>query len=383
MRAVAEILEAQHIDTVCLYGTSLRYSHPLARLAKRLGLITVASVNEWGHRGAQDHASYFMQRLGIHYVARRFDKVIAISDLMVTFFSRFPRLRIARIPSVFDLADLQLTDPGQWRREDSRDHILLAYAGAIGSGKDAISNVIRALAQIDETEREHFRFVLAGSDEAAVRASLGDEADEVMAKTEHLLEFKGFLPRADVRALVMSADYTVLLRANEPFANAGFPTKFAENSCSACRRANLTSDIGHYLHDGIEGHVVIDESPEAMAAALRRVLAVHHYPNTPMRAAAARTGQNCIRRTHLRARDGRAARDQNRVQIVFTRRRLQFAGLAGANFLAMLVNFATAITLTHIMTRDDFGSFRYALTFLTTVAVVVEGSAFLMAPAFT
>ena len=26
MRAVAEILEAQHIDTVCLYGTSLRYS---------------------------------------------------------------------------------------------------------------------------------------------------------------------------------------------------------------------------------------------------------------------------------------------------------------------------------------------------------------------
>ena len=236
-----------------------------------------------------------MQRLGIHYVARRFDKVIAISDLMVTFFSRFPRLRIARIPSVFDLADLQLTDPGQRRREDSHDYILLAYAGAIGSGKDAISNVIRALAQIDETEREHFRFVLAGSDEAAVRASLGDEADEVMAKTEHLLEFKGFLPRADVRALVMSADYTVLLRANEPFANAGFPTKFAESLVLGVPvLANLTSDIGHYLHDGIEGHVVIDESPEAMAAALRRVLAVHHYPNTPMRAAAARTGRTAF-----------------------------------------------------------------------------------------
>ncbi|MGN6600256.1 MAG: lipopolysaccharide biosynthesis protein [Actinomycetes bacterium] len=51
---------------------------------------------------------------------------------------------------------------------------------------------------------------------------------------------------------------------------------------------------------------------------------------------------------------------------------MQFASLTAANFMAMLVNFATAIILTHIMTKQDFGSYRYALTFLATVAVIAQ-----------
>ncbi|MGN6600257.1 MAG: glycosyltransferase, partial [Actinomycetes bacterium] len=186
-------------------------------------------------------------------------------------------------------------DAAHWHRDDDPDHLRLADAGAIGAGKDAVGNVIRALALLDEPERSRFRFVLAGSSEADVRASLGEDAAEVLAETASLLDFKGFLPRPEVRALLTTADYTVLLRPDEPYANAGFPTKFAESLALGIPViANLTSDIGHYLHDGVEGYVCPDHTPRSMADTLRRILQEHRYPNTEMRAAAATTGRQAF-----------------------------------------------------------------------------------------
>ena len=285
-------LLSRRIDALFIYGTSLKHAKPLHDFGRQHGITLIAGVNEWGHKTGQSLVSYTLLRMGIGYVARRYDKVIAISELMMDFFARFPRLQLLKIPSIFDISELPDVEPGHWSRDGLRGKVVLAYAGSVGHGKDAINNVIRGLSLLTESERDRFVFWLAGSSRDSIVASLGEDAEETLARTQHILDFKGFLPRAEVQKLLSNADYTVLLRPDEPYANAGFPTKFGESMVLGVPViANLTSDLGHYLHDGVEGYVVDDDSPEAAAATLRRVLATHQYPNEPMRLAALRTGR--------------------------------------------------------------------------------------------
>jgi glycosyltransferase involved in cell wall biosynthesis len=179
-----------------------------------------------------------------------------------------------------------------WERADLQDKIVLAYAGSVKQGKDAINNVIRALALLGDVDRSRFVFWLAGSDRDSVVASLGVDAAPVLERTEAILDFKGFLPRAQVQQLVAQADYTVLLRPDAPYANAGFPTKFGESLVLGVPViANLTSDLATYLHDGVEGYVVPDDSPTETASTLLRILATHTPPNREMRTRALATGR--------------------------------------------------------------------------------------------
>ena len=73
----------------------------------------------------------------------------------------------------------------------------------------------------------------------------------------------------------MNADFTVLVRTTLPYANAGFPTKFAESlSLGIPVVANLTSDISKYLIDGKSGIVLEDDSVESCLVGLRRILSL-------------------------------------------------------------------------------------------------------------
>lgn len=292
MKQLGPYLLEQGVGTVCMYGTSLRYAKALHDFCRPHGISLAASVNEWGHRSAQSLPSFLLLRAGIYYVARRYDKVIAISDLMMSFFSRFSHLSVLQIPSVFDVTELPAVDPGVWERAELKDKVVLAYAGSVKQGKDAINNVIRALALLSDADRARFVFWLAGSDRNSILASLGNDAAQVLARTESILDFKGFLPRARVQELVAQADYTVLLRPDAAYANAGFPTKFGESMVLGVPViANLTSDLGTYLHDGVEGYVVPDDSPAQTASTLKRILDAHTPPNRQMRARALATGR--------------------------------------------------------------------------------------------
>ena len=61
----------------------------------------------------------------------------------------------------------------------------------------------------------------------------------------------GRIPYAEVKGKVADADFTVRLRPNKRYANAGFPTKVGESmACGTPVIANITSDLGKYIIDG-------------------------------------------------------------------------------------------------------------------------------------
>ena len=76
-------------------------------------------------------------------------------------------------------------------------------------------------------------------------------------------------------ARVAASDFTILLRPVSRFSLAGFPTKLAESmACGVPIIGNLTSNIGDYVHKGVEGVLVANETPEAFAEGLLRARAL-------------------------------------------------------------------------------------------------------------
>ena len=69
--------------------------------------------------------------------------------------------------------------------------------------------------------------------------------------------FHGRVPHTEAVKAVQGADFQFLIRDSNLKNNAGFPTKFVESlACCTPVIATLTSNIGDYLNDGVNGYVV-------------------------------------------------------------------------------------------------------------------------------
>jgi glycosyltransferase involved in cell wall biosynthesis len=78
-----------------------------------------------------------------------------------------------------------------------------------------------------------------------------------------------------------------LLRPDQRFAHAGFPTKLVESlTLGTPVICNITSDIGKYVRDGVEGFVCRDSSVEAFTDALHRASTLSQAERAAMRVAA-------------------------------------------------------------------------------------------------
>ena len=87
--------------------------------------------------------------------------------------------------------------------------------------------------------------------------------------------FHGRVPQSMVPKCLAQMDFSVLLRPNARYAEAGFPTKLVESlSAGVPILANPTSDITQYVRDGREGVLLADHSPKAFAAGVERALAM-------------------------------------------------------------------------------------------------------------
>ena len=73
------------------------------------------------------------------------------------------------------------------------------------------------------------------------------------------VKFFGPMSNKEVQQHISNSDYTILLRDSKTSNNAGFPTKISESiSLGVPPITNITSDIGCYIKDGVNGIVVSD-----------------------------------------------------------------------------------------------------------------------------
>ena len=278
--------QRESYDVIVLSNVYFDCAGVFLKYSKKHGSKIVVNAVEWydqestRFKGIRGKINLVKNRLALICVHKKMGNILAISSLLANYY-KDRGCNTVTIPTIVDLLEYSSVvniSPTK------KDRLCIAYAG-IPMGKDYILNAIRAIKLLNEEERAKVELHFYGPEIKAFY-DLG-LTEEFLDTYKDNIFCHGRIPYAEVKEKIAAADFTVLLRPNKRYANAGFPTKVGESmACGTPVIANITSDLGKYIIDGKTGIVCENESPEACAEAFRRALAMTADEKTAMRKAA-------------------------------------------------------------------------------------------------
>jgi glycosyltransferase involved in cell wall biosynthesis len=244
--------------------------HAAMTAARPLGIPVVQTFHALGvvkrrQQGDQDTSP--AGRLEIEErLVREVDRIVATCSDEVFELLRLgaKRGRVTVVPCGVDLAHFTPTGPSEARPE--RGHRLLSVGRLVQ--RKGVGNVIAALADVPDTE-----LVVAGG---PAQGSLDDDREvarlraiAASAGVTDRVDFRGSVSRADLPALMRSADAVVCVPWYEPFG-------IVPLEAMACGVPVVASAVGGLIDTVVHGVTGIHVPPRdtaALAAALRRLLA--------------------------------------------------------------------------------------------------------------
>lgn len=260
--------ESPQPQAVVFFGFSPRFLVPLLSYVRSNKIKIIIDIVEWfkpshlplGRFGPFALDLYF----GMKYFIPKCDGVIAISTFLQNYYAS-RNLKTIRIPV---LVDTTKNDDSQLFNIEPFDkkYLNLIYAGFPGE-KDLIFNLICAVEKLY-------------SDGVDIRLHLlGPTRDELERKSKRrfaaAIVCHGKVLQNVVPGYLKQADFSILIRPDERYAHAGFPTKFVESlNAGLPVIANYTSDLSLYLKDGYNGFVLEDSSIIAITETLKTILAI-------------------------------------------------------------------------------------------------------------
>jgi glycosyltransferase involved in cell wall biosynthesis len=278
-------LEAQDmrdVKAIIAYHGGSWFLSRLISLCRQQGIRLIVDCTEW-------YAAHSLQggRFGVPYLdneirMRHFNvaagRVIAISSYLERYYLQYG-CSVLRVPPLVDLGE----EKWQSLQCAPADYGVLSvvYAGTPAK-KDLLGNALRGL-RILRDDGVSVKLHLIGPTREAVARCLDNDAPILEGLTEMLI-FHGRVSQTEVPKLLAAADFSVLLRPQERYAQAGFPTKLVESLAAGIPViANPTSDIAEYVRDGIEGILLDDDSPTAFVAGVKRALVLSRDQRETMR----------------------------------------------------------------------------------------------------
>lgn len=281
-------LDAQQIKPshVIVYGGSAQYMFHLLPWCRSNGIPLLVDVVEWyaPHQLAGGYFGPFhvSAKIALKYHYPKCDGIIAISSYLEDHYTKLG-CKVVVVPPTLDVSRVPLAQISS----DTTRHLSLVYAGT-PSTKDLLGNIIQGITQVDPYG-ERIRLLVVGPLLEQVKYLLSG------SNPPPFVQVLGRVPQEDVVSILQKADFSVLLREPQRFAQAGFSTKFVESMANGTPViANLTSDLGVYLHDGINGLICRDHSAEAFADTLHRAMHILPLVRGEMRHAARKEAEMCF-----------------------------------------------------------------------------------------
>ena len=258
----------------------------LLKYSKEEDIPLIKDVVEWydknNFNGIAGMFNYIEDRIGLLYYNKKCKNIIAISSLFERYY-KSKKCNVVRIPTILDVAEFDNN------YSEADDIVKIAYAGS-PMKKDYISNVVKSMLLLDDSDREKIKIHFYGITwEYFLSNGITEEQKDML---EGYVICHGRVSFDEVKNGVSKANYTILLRPNERYANAGFPTKVGESMAMGIPViANITSDLDLYLHENVEGIVCENETPEACAVALKKAINVNTAIRNEMRKNARRQAE--------------------------------------------------------------------------------------------
>lgn len=261
-------------DYVVLYNFPAVASLKILKACHKNGIKVIHDLTEWESTRGWSPREVIRKidiALRMRYCMKKMDGVIAISRYLYDQYKDYTSCIL--VPPTVDLAN------PKWNRErelTASKEVNLVYAGTAGFGnKDKLDVIIEAVKSFPTIKLT----VIGMTEEQYVQGygPLPENCNNVV--------FRGRVPHTDAVKAVCDADFQMLIRDNTLKNKAGFPTKFVESvSCCTPLIATLTSNIGDYLQDGVNGFVV--DSEQTLFKVFSRILAMERNEIIAMK-------QNC------------------------------------------------------------------------------------------
>jgi glycosyltransferase involved in cell wall biosynthesis len=276
--------DLRDVSAIISYHGGSVFLVQLAFLCWRRGIRLLLDCTEWydpdGLVGGRFGLVHLDNEFRMQFLNRLIGRGIVISHFLERYYSA-RGCRVLRVPPLIDLSEpkWQLQSRGQ------NDGVLrLVYAGTPGK-KDLLGSALHGL-RVLVAEGHVVELHLIGPSREVVLACVDGDVGLLDALQSSLV-FHGRVPQADVPGLLAMVDFSILLRPQKRYAQAGFSTKLVESLAAGVPvLANLTGDIAAYIRDGHEGILLTDYSAEAFVAGVRRILALTDAQKREMRLAA-------------------------------------------------------------------------------------------------
>lgn len=256
------------IDCIIYYGTSSLILIPLHFFCKKNSIKLIIDVVEWYNYAHLPYGKYGPFALDVHLAITKLipkcNGAVVISTYLEHYFER-KKLRTLRVPPLVDF-----TDQGSIGKQPGslldRKCLNLIYAGFPGK-KDMISVMVDAVRLLN-TEGFLIKLHILGPTKAELCKLLSSQPpDNIVCH--------GKIDQKLIAQYLHQADFSLFIRPNERYSQAGFPTKFVESmSAGLPVITNLTSDLNLYLKDGYNGFVLKDCSPQAIVDKIKEILKI-------------------------------------------------------------------------------------------------------------
>ncbi|MEI6553593.1 MAG: glycosyltransferase, partial [bacterium] len=256
-------------DAVIFYSGYLSYFIYLTGWCKKNKIPLIFDSVEWYDPGSMPGGRFGLYRISFEIAMRwnsiKNGNIIAISKYLENYFL-LKNCRVMRIPPTIDFENFPPLIP----KPDSGTRSF-AYCGQPGK-KDRLDIIIEAFFEIYE-RRQNIVLNIAGiTEEEFFR--MQPLLIRNISTVPDFIKLHGELQHRAALELIGSVDFTVLIRYNEKFSQAGFPTKVVESlAVGTPIIANLTSDLGDFLIN--EENSLICKGPTVDDLVDKLIIAVH------------------------------------------------------------------------------------------------------------
>ncbi|PHQ16523.1 glycosyltransferase [Marinobacter profundi] len=253
-------------DAIILYSGYSPYLIRLLPWARKNNVKLIFDVVEWYDPPnwlSRFMSPYFLNiELAMRFFIKKCDGLIVISEYLKKYYAHQVK-NIIKVPPTANLACGDVVE-----RDSSDNAVKFVYAGTPGK-KDALSSIILAILRAGASG-QNVELHIAG----VSRNNLGDfipVSGFSQSEIDKVIKCHGILSHRDTISLVRSSDYSIILRPNIRSVQAGFPTKFVESMAVGTPViANLTSDLGVYLKDGVNGLICPNFDVESLVKVIAR-----------------------------------------------------------------------------------------------------------------
>jgi len=278
-------------DAVILYSGYSPYMMRLIPWCKKHGVKFVFDAVEWYDPKSFLHGLLSPYQwnieLALRYYSRKTDAVIAISTFLERHYAS-KGCETVRVPPTLDMKEVEPN------LEPENERLVLSYTGTPGN-KDLFNAYLEAVLQLHE-EGNDLQFSFAGvTKEQLMQFEAMEKRKITLESIPSVLDCRGVTSQHEAMMLTRNADFSLLLRRPERYAQAGFPTKVVESlSMGTPVICNITSDLGAYIREGKEGFICSDHSIDALKKSIQKALHLSMEKKRKMRYAARKQAESAF-----------------------------------------------------------------------------------------